>query len=84
MTPYFSGTSLISEVQKYHKEDFSSSVRAVENEGLDSFLYEQTGERREDAECDKPPKKILTLSNGQSSEELGFSEKSDNPLYEPI
>ena len=43
-----------------------------ENEGPDSFLYEQTGERREDAECGKPPKKMLTLSNGQSSEELGF------------
>ena len=58
MTRYFSGTSLISEVQKYHKEEFSS-FRPIENEGPDSFLYEQTGEKREDAECGKSPKKCL-------------------------
>ena len=49
----------------------------VENEGLDSFLYEQTGERREDAEWLQTTKKTLTVFHGKSSVEQGFSEKSD-------
>ena len=52
-------------MQKNRKEDFSS-FRPAENEGLDSFQYEQIGERREYAELWQNAKEILTLSHGQS------------------
>ena len=61
----------------FHRSDLLLS------EDPDSFLHEQTGERREDAESWQTTKEMLTLSRGQS-EEVSFPEKSDKPLYEPV
>ena len=72
-TVYFSSISLISELQKYYKEAFSS-FRPVQNEDLYSFLHKQTGERQEDGDLWQTTKEMHTVSHGQS-EEIGFLRK---------
>ena len=60
--------SLVSNVQKYDKDDFKS-YRPSENKRLDSFLYEEIGEKTEYAELWELAKEMLTLSHSQSSVE---------------
>ena len=63
----------------FHRSDlFRMKARAR------SCMNKLPEERREDVELLQTTKEMLTLSRGQSSEELGFPEKSDNPFYEPI
>ena len=60
--------SLVSNVQKYDKDDFKS-YRPSEDKRLDSFLYEEIGEKTEYAELWELAKEMLTLSHSQSSVE---------------
>ena len=68
--------SLVSNVQKYDKDDFKS-YRPSDDKRLDSFLYEKIGEKTEYAELWELVKEMLTLSHCQSSVERGFFENNN-------
>ena len=66
--------AFITEVQKYHKDEF---VAYSSEQGLDSSLYGCIGEKPEYSKLWEAFKMLLILSHGQSCVERGFSDNKD-------